>query len=167
MSRQVIQQQLDGLAMLREVVELVKNPKLVIEAHEAARKEVALTEEETAMVNAARENIKISAKISSDLQEKQVMINSAREQNEKMAQDLAAREAVVSAKEKELDARDVQSVQVNKRLLATQKEIMATKDALDVRVRENEKETARLQEMNNSLNIRLEKIKLREKAADL
>lgn len=47
-------QHADGLATLRELLELAKNPKAIVEAHETARAQIKMTEAEEAKMNEAR-----------------------------------------------------------------------------------------------------------------
>lgn len=49
-----VRQQLDGLDVLRQILELAKNPDSIISAHELAKKEFSLTEKERSEAEEAR-----------------------------------------------------------------------------------------------------------------
>lgn len=74
--------QANDLGSLRELAELVKNPDKIIEAHELARKQLALTEAEENRVTEARSFASEQAELASDFREKEDALH-AEEENHK------------------------------------------------------------------------------------
>lgn len=165
--RQIIHQQKDGLDLLRDIVELAKNPKLVVEAHEQARREFALTEEERSRTESARTDIKKAEAILVDIDAKRTAINSARDQNEKMASELETKESKLKAKEEDLVVKISKNDALEKKLLSLQDELNSKESSMASQGAFLEMEKVRLSEFDNELRTRLKKVQMRESAADL
>ncbi len=71
---QRFQAQTDGLDTLRDLIELAKNPKPLLDAQEAARKQIALTQAEEKQVAEARGFIGQYEQMLSDLEQKKTAV---------------------------------------------------------------------------------------------
>lgn len=178
-------QQGAGLEVLEKIIDLVKNPALIKEAQETYRKEIAITDAEEAKANEARELIGCNAKVQADLKKAQDDLTAAQAAHTDNMKALSDREARVSAMEIETKAKvaaqaDVVTAQANEK---KQLDAARTAHAQDVQMHadkvakdmadiaagkeKNSTEAKRLSDLETAISLRLEKVKLREQAADM
>lgn len=187
--QQRVLQQGSGLETLKELLASVQNPKLITEAHETYRKEIALTEAEQARSDEARAFISKYDELSADIQKKSDAVS-----NEKAAlQQETEKFTIWSESEKErlrswkdaLHATTVQqeviATQQNSERLTLDKdrsnhETKAIQDgkklendrlAVDQKTQSNLEKEKDLGELNAKLKKLAESLRLREQAADL
>lgn len=167
MTRIVLAQQVDALALLKDLVELAKNPKLVSEAHETARNEFALTEKEKDQAEEARNLIKQNQALSLELDGQKASLELAHKNNEAELSNLNKRKEDLSKMVIELNDREENVRKKEKEVTDLINELTQQKQNLNQQSEKNNADRFKLDQMENAVNIRLEKVKLREQAANL
>ena len=125
----------EGFALLKDIVEIVKNPKAIDEAYEARRKAAELSEDEIAQAEEARSLIAQADSVRASLKEREDAIAVAHEQlMEKMSEfDSKAEKENVRLSQWDADLKSVESQQA-----AMAQSLKDAKDAPDKRVSEIE-----------------------------
>lgn len=113
-------QQTDNLSTLKDLAELIKDPKAIIEAHETARKQMALTEAEITKVEEARNFIKEYTKLSEDLKKQQANLDFSRAQHEQVITEFDIKTSNIS---QQLNDREEQIAKKEAQLAASQKQL--------------------------------------------
>lgn len=184
-TQRFLSQQADGLDTLMALLDAVKDPKAITDAHELVRKEMALTDEEIGKAEDARKLISQADVLSKDLEDRKAQVvldehdyaakagemEAETYRMKEKADGLFMREKTVSDAEAKLSA-DVKKMEDYR--LAGLNEVAGLRTTLekdrsdlnamaaDLEVKEKD-----IAKANADLSVRLEKVKLREKAADL
>lgn len=137
----------------------VENPKAIAEAHEIARKQHALTEEEKAKANEARKSIQDLTKLSVEIDAKKQALEDTKGQREKADQDLAKRKTDIEKQEADLAIRIGSHTQNEKQLVELKKQLDAQRLEQEKTDKEHLKTQQSIDEQNKALSIRLEKLK--------
>lgn len=188
MSAQVtLQRQADGLDVLRELVELVRNPDVITKSAEITREQLALTAEEESKVNEARKLLAEYDALSKELDEGREALKRDRvllsdesdsfdaqrsaEENrlKNLATVLANKESVLDKKERDLLAKEKLLADDRAALSADHKELLELAEAEGAKnaatAQANREEFARLKDYEEALKAKA--AKLRESAADI
>jgi len=155
---------LDNLALLAEIV---KDPKAIAKAQEEYRKQLALTDAEEARAKEARGLFEANEKLAAELEKKKVQLQNAAADNASALEDIEKRKLSLSVSlEKHRSETEAQA-----RFAAKNEEIRkkleADQAAVDKLKADYEKKNAKLVEVEAALDVRAEKILLREKASEL
>lgn len=95
-TQRTIQQQADGVSALRELVDLVKDPSVIILAHETVREQMILTEEQSAKYEEAMDFINKYDDLKTGLEKKEQYFKSIEKNQE-------SKEAKLAEESKRLD----------------------------------------------------------------
>lgn len=188
-AQQRIMQQADGLATLKELLASVQNPKLITEAHETYRKEIALTEAEQIKADEARKYIAEYDKLSQELKEKHEILSAARIDHDRkvteftnmsqaetkrladFSDNLQAASSLQTASEKQRieDYKKWEEIKNNTERQHTeiQKRLAKAQADIEQKQMENSEKEKQLNELSLTLKKRIEALKLREQAADI
>lgn len=181
-------QQVDGLTVLHELIDLAKNPDKIIAAHKIAQAELALTDEMQKKADEAKAFIARHTEFQKALQDGHSALDAAKALFDKEKEDFRAESAERMA---QLDAQDAQSktiMQAQAETDALQRKerakIDADRKAFDASIAETKKQldadrafvaqknqdniddAVKLGNQRDELNKRLNNVKLREQAAD-
>lgn len=179
----------DGLDTLKELLTFVQNPKQFAEAQEVYRRQIQLTEDEQAKMNDARSFMENYEQKRQDIEEKSKALEEAQTKyQEEFAKFTADSEFELNRLQEMSDGLTLQAQEQGKvtkfqmsettrlaalelsaqRTLADgQVKIDADRKFNDSKAADNVAEAARLKEESALLRTRIEKVKLREQAADL
>lgn len=153
----VSQQTTDGLGTIRQLLAL--DPKTIAAAHEEARKQMALTEEEEAKLKAARDLIANQPRITADLEAQTNALSVAKEQLSQAQKDLSDKRSKLDQDAETLRLK-ISTHATNERLLAEgQKKLEADQKANDAYKSSNDAEKKRLADVEKALNARADKMR--------
>lgn len=128
-------QQADGLATLRALIELAGNPKQIIEAHELARKQQALTDDEAKKAAESKDFIASSNQLKKDLEAKELALNEAKKIHEQgvAAKSLEHQNKTQSLKDEEEKLKNLNAsqVEVGRDLAKQSRQLDADKKTFD------------------------------------
>lgn len=168
--RTIVSQQVDVLSVIKDMIEMAKNPKLlenISNAHELVRRESALTEAEKEKVDEARRLIKNHQEIVAELHEQKAQFLIDRNQLDKDQALVKADQSKVHEIIKDLESREKAILLKERQLSDLSISLQREKEALGAQEERNLSEQNRLKELDASLKIRGQKLVLREQAADL
>lgn len=179
-------QQADDLGTLRELLDLAKNPKAIVDAHEEARKQVALTKMESQKAQEAREAIAKHETLSADLKQRENKLAAEKTEHELCvrqfvtecdahAQRFAEYSAAQDAIAKRQDAKSIELEAERQQLNAQLQAIEAKRQGLDTEMSVREKavksaeaniDSAKAQLETDRLALKQKAAKIKEQAAD-
>ncbi len=188
-AKQVIMQQGDGLDTLKQLLDSLQNPKIISDANETYRKEIALTEAEEKRATEGRAVIAQYDAISLDIATREQAIKDAITAHEKEVSDFEslkqsetdrlsdwegrlkivedAQLAVTNSQATERAALVSERDAMNLKNENDRKQIDSDKTVNDKASQENSKRSDELDAATLELSKRLQSVKLREQAADL
>jgi hypothetical protein len=103
-----------GFALLRDIVEMTKNPKAIEQAYEARRKAAALTDDEIAKAEAARVLISKADDLQADIDKKQSVIDMQKEEHIKNIAAFEEKMKILDTRAEELASISAQHEQISK-----------------------------------------------------
>lgn len=184
-----LSQQTSDLGSLQELIDLAKNPKSIIEAHETARKQMALTEAEEAKMAEARQFIAKHAELAADLKSREDSLAKASSDHAQNIDDFKMKvqsenyrlnswESMLKSTSANQDKIGKEQAIAASRLATEKKEMESNSGAVLERIHNdtvanekakvaNEVEKNRLEALASDLKTRIAKVKLREQAAEM
>lgn len=167
MSSVILSKFTDNMETMKNFIEIVNNPQILLDAGKMAREEIGLTNDEQQKAEEARklieENKNQLAKISISEEENK----KAKSDNEAVAKQLSDKFADYNAQSDELIERVKKHTALEAQTIGLKSQLdQEKKDSDDIR-QKNESEKLRLQSLESALAMRLENIKAREKSLGL
>ena len=109
-AQKIPQQQVDGLDTLKQLIDLAKNPQVIVDAQETARKQMRLTEDEELKVKQARDFMATYDQAVADLKKRKSDAEEVErrvvEKSEQHNQSVADQSAALEARKIELDNKE-------------------------------------------------------------
>lgn len=163
-------QQAQDLGALRDLVDLVKNPKAIIDAHEEARKQMALTEAEQVKLDAAHELIKQANSIKKEFENRENVLQARKKEQEQAESDFSLvaenTRTALKAKEDAQRVKDSGHAETDKRHKAEREKLDSDKKSHEETIKRDQeniqKQTNQNQKDKESNDSYLNRLVLRE-----